>query len=97
MQTFQNAAKFLCEIIKISGAEYFLIAFRQQRSKVFAHSKYALKCHFSPDNKCFATTGADGYVHIWDVADTSKPAKSLYVASDLTKATYPDKACCFCM
>ncbi|VDK83081.1 unnamed protein product [Onchocerca ochengi] len=63
----------------------------QQKSKIAAHSKYALKCHYSPDYKYFATTGADGYVHLWDIANITKPAKSLFVASDLTKTVHLEK------
>lgn len=57
----------------------------QKKFKIAAHSKHALKCHFSPDYKHFATTGADGYVHLWDIANVVRPVKSLFVASDLTK------------
>uniref|UniRef100_A0A915PYV3 Target of rapamycin complex subunit lst8 n=1 Tax=Setaria digitata TaxID=48799 RepID=A0A915PYV3_9BILA len=63
----------------------------QQKSKVCAHLKYALKCHYSPDYKYFSTTGADGYVHLWDVTDVTKPVKSLFVALDLTKGLHPEK------
>ncbi|EFO27776.1 hypothetical protein LOAG_00708 [Loa loa] len=63
----------------------------QQKSKVVAHSKYALKCHYSPDCKYFASTGADGYVHLWDATHVTKPRKSLFVASDLTKAVHLEK------
>ncbi|MCP9260055.1 Target of rapamycin complex subunit LST8 [Dirofilaria immitis] len=63
----------------------------QQKSKIAAHSKYALKCHYSPDYKYFATTGADGYVHLWDATNIVKPAKSLFVAPDLTKLFHLEK------
>ncbi|VDO24822.1 Uncharacterized protein BM_BM2147 [Brugia malayi] len=63
----------------------------QQKSKTIAHSKYALKCHYSPDYKYFATTGADGYVHLWDATNVTKLVKSLFVASDLTKSVHLEK------
>lgn len=64
---------------------------RQQKFKISAHSKHALKCHYSPDYKHFATTGADGYVHLWDITNVAKPVKSLFVASDLTTVNYLEK------
>jgi G protein beta subunit-like protein len=36
-----------------------------------AHSKYALKCQFSPDSTLLATTSADGTAKIWKTADWS--------------------------
>ncbi|VDN07031.1 unnamed protein product [Thelazia callipaeda] len=62
----------------------------KQKAKVVAHSKYALRCHFSPNYKVIATTGADGYVYLWDVTNITTPVKSLYIVSDPMNST-PDK------
>jgi len=37
--------------------------------KIEAHSKYLLRCMFSPDTKLLATTSADHTVKIWNVLD----------------------------
>uniref|UniRef100_A0A183DN24 Target of rapamycin complex subunit lst8 n=1 Tax=Gongylonema pulchrum TaxID=637853 RepID=A0A183DN24_9BILA len=68
-----------------------LVIFRQEKSRVSGHTKYALKCHFSPDNKCFATTGADGFVRLWDTANTSMPMNSIDVTSDMHRTTHSDR------
>jgi len=41
------------------------------KKKFQAHSKYILKCLFSPDSTLLATTSADGTCRIWRTADQS--------------------------
>lgn len=41
------------------------------RTKLNAHTRYALKCRFSPDSTLLATTSADGTCKIWSAADFS--------------------------
>ncbi|ELU05495.1 hypothetical protein CAPTEDRAFT_165576 [Capitella teleta] len=41
------------------------------KTKMTAHSKYSLKCQFSPDSTLLATTSADSSVKIWRTADFS--------------------------
>jgi len=41
------------------------------KHKFLAHSKYALKCVFSPDSTLLATASADGTAKIWKTADWS--------------------------
>lgn len=41
----------------------------QPRLKFNAHSKYALKCYFSPDSTLLMTTSADQTAKVWRTAD----------------------------
>eukprot|EP00118_Oscarella_pearsei_P000733 m.5676 g.5676 ORF g.5676 m.5676 type:complete len:316 (+) comp13768_c0_seq1:27-974(+) len=41
------------------------------KTKVDCHSRYVLKCQFSPDSCLLATTGADCKAKIWNTADFS--------------------------
>lgn len=49
------------------------------KEKLTAHAKYGLRCRFAPNGKQFATAGADGCAHIWDVDEISRPKKTLSV------------------
>lgn len=46
---------------------------RKQSKK--AHERYALKCLFSPDSTLLATSGADGYIKIWQTNNLSLSAE----------------------
>lgn len=49
-----------------------------------AHGEGTSKCCFTSDDASFLTSSYDGFVHLWDCSDTSKP-KQTYNHKELEK------------
>lgn len=58
---------------------------KERPLKFMAHSKYALKCNFSPDSTLLVTTSADHSAKIWRTADLLPLNMSLEVETELLK------------
>jgi len=58
-----------CHVWSLTGGlkEERTVFYPKQR--ISAHSKYGLKCLFSPDSSLLATTSADGTVKLWSTED----------------------------
>ncbi|KAH9405410.1 Target of rapamycin complex subunit lst8, partial [Tyrophagus putrescentiae] len=67
---FRNST-FIKDQMDESSGELTQNGFYQRRLMFKAHSKYALKCAFSPDSALLATCSADKTVKLWSTSDFS--------------------------
>ena len=61
--------KGTCYVWSLTEKEEKTVFYPKQR--IPAHSKYGLKCLFSPDSSLLATTSADGTLKLWSTSDFS--------------------------
>lgn len=63
--------KGVCYIWSLTSSPHQSLSIMEPKTKIMAHSKYGLRCKFSPDSNYLLTCGADATAKLWNTSDFS--------------------------
>lgn len=61
----------VCYIWSLKSSPHQSLSVMEPKTKIMAHSKFALRCKFSPDSNYLLTTSADSTAKLWHTSDFS--------------------------